>query len=76
MELARIIATEDQVTVNKVDVLDVAIWDVGTEDERIDPDTGAATEKVQAPRDVYIHRCTTLSLLTGVRLPRVASIIL
>ena len=67
-----IIATEDRVTIKKLDALDIAIWDVEPEYERIELDTGAATEKLQAPRAVYIHRYMTLSLLTGVRLPRVA----
>ena len=72
VDMEWLLKTEDQVTVNKLDPVDPAIWDVEPDMEHILLDLGGTTENVKVPGTVYTPRCLTPSLLMGLQLPYMA----
>ena len=60
----------DRVRVNKVDVVDSAIWDAKPSDACVLLNESASTEKVWVLVEVFISWCLTPALLIGVRSPR------
>ena len=72
METSWLLKVDEQVTVNNDVAVYQALHEEESEAERVALVVGGATERSRSPMDVYIPRCLTPALLTGIRSPCVA----